>query len=60
MHDKCRTVDTALKNQLVSSFDNLYISMMKNTYTGCAMKTTMELIHHLYKNYAHISATDMA
>ena len=60
MHDKCRTVDTALKNQLVSSFDNPYISMMKNAYTGCAIKTTMELIQHLYKNYAQISATDIA
>ena len=34
--------------------------MMKNAYTGCAIKTTMELIQHLYKNYTQISATDIA
>ena len=50
MYNKCRTVDTALKNQLVSSFHDPYLSTLKKLYTGYATKTKMDLIQHLYKN----------
>ena len=59
MYDECRTIDTALKNQPVSSFSDPYLSKLKNVYTGYATKSTMELITHLYKNYNRISATDI-
>ena len=60
MYDECRVVNTALKNQLVSAFDNPYISMLKHYFTGYTMKTTMDLIQNLYANYDRISSTDMA
>ena len=60
MHDDCRIVDTALKNQFVSAFDDPYLPTLKNLHTRYAMNNTMELIQHIYANYARFSATDMA
>ena len=60
MYNECRTVDTDLKNQLVSSFNDPYISTLKNVYTGYVKKSTMELITNLYEKYARISSTDVA
>ena len=60
MYNECRNVDTDLKNQLVWSFNEPYISTLKNVYTGYVMKSTMELITNLYENYARISSTDVA
>ena len=53
-------VDTSLKNQLVSVFEDPYLSTLKNAYTGYATKTTLELVQNLYLHYACISATDMS
>ena len=52
-------VDTTLKNHLVSVFEDAYLSTLKNTYTGYATNTTLELITHLYYHYARISSTEM-
>ena len=41
MYDDCRTINTALNNQLVSSFDNPYLSTLKNEYMGYAKKKTL-------------------
>ena len=60
MYNKYRTVDSALKNQLLTVFENPYLATRKHEYTGYDTRYTMELISHLYKNYALISSTDMA
>ena len=52
-------VDTALRNHIVSVFDNHYLPTLKNLYTGYVMKMMLGLIHNLYSYYARISATDM-
>ena len=60
LYDEYRTVDTALKNQLIVVFDNPYLVTFKNGYTGYATRFTMDLLTHLYKNYARISPSYMA
>ena len=57
MYNKYRTVNTALKNQLLAVFNDPYLAMLKNEYTGYETRSTMELIKHLYKHYARISST---
>ena len=57
---KCMVVDSILKNQLVSAFDNPYLSSLKNLYIGYATNTTQDLIQNLYTHYSRISATYMA
>ena len=39
---------------------NPYLSTLNNGYTGYATRSTMELLTHIYKNYARISPSDMA
>ena len=59
LYDEYRTVDSALKNQLLAVFDYPYLSTPKKNYTGFATRSTMDLIKHLNDHYAHISMLDM-
>ena len=52
-------VNTSLKNHLVVIFEDTNLLPIKNPYTRYATNTTLALIEHLYKNYDHISGTDM-
>ena len=52
-------VDTTLNNQMVAVFKDAYLLPLNNPYTMYVKKTTIDIINHLYKNYAHISATYM-
>ena len=60
MYDKCIIINTALKIQIILSFDDPYLSTLKNAYTGYDTKSTMELITHLYNKYAWNSTKEMA
>ena len=60
LYDKYRTVDSALKNQLLTDFDNPYLATLKNESTGYTTRSTMDLLNHLYQHCAHISSTNMA
>ena len=50
----------SLKNQLLAVFGDPYLVTLKNGYTRYATRSTMDLLTHLYKNYARISPSDMA
>ena len=52
-------VNTALKNQIISVFEDPYLSMMINVYTDFSTKTKLDIFQHLYTHYACISATDI-
>ena len=60
MYNKCSVVDTALKNQLVSTFDNPYLYTPKNAYTVYATKMTLDIIQNIYTQYTCIYATEMS
>ena len=45
---------------LVSMFEDAYLSMLKNAHTGYATKSTLDLIRHLYLHCCRISATYMS
>ena len=47
-------------NQLLAVFDDPYLATPKNNYTAYVMRSTMDLLDHLYNNYALVSSTDMA
>ena len=48
----------SLKNQLLAVFGDPYLVTLKNGYTRYATRSTMDLLTHLYKNYARISPSD--
>ena len=55
VYKEFRAVDTALNNQRVSVFKDVYLSLLSNTHIGYAAKRNLEIISHLYSNYAFIS-----
>ena len=59
LYENYRTIDAALNNQLLVVFDEPYLATFKNEYTEFATRSTMDLLIYIYKNYAHISPSDM-
>ena len=53
-------LDSALKNQILSTFNDPDLFMLKNMYTWYVTNTTLELIQHIYTHYARISVTYMS
>ena len=60
MYGGYSTIDSDLKNHLLTVFNDLCHSMLKNEYTGYTTRSTMDIIRNLYKNYDRISPSDMA
>ena len=53
-------VGAALRNHLLTSFEDTYISPLKNAFAGYSRATTLTLLIHLYGNYARILTTHLA
>ena len=48
-------VQNALKQQLLAAVDDIYVRTLRNTHTGYARVTTLELLTHLYKVYGRLT-----
>ena len=57
-HELNRT-DAALKQQLLASFDNMYLKALKQPYVGYSNRTCIQILQHLYDNYGQISQMDL-
>ena len=53
-------VNTALKNQIISVFEDPYLSMMINVYTDFSTKTKLDIFQHLCFQYTRISTIEMS
>jgi len=51
--------DKALKSLFISAVDDLYIRALKDKYIGYANVTMLQMLTHLYVNYAKITPTDL-
>ena len=60
LYYKCYAINIPLNNQMVEFLEDVYLLPLKNPYTGYETNTTLSLIEHIYKNYAHILAIHMA
>jgi hypothetical protein len=56
---ECLNTDTALKNQIIATFEEKYLRSLHNKYTGYANTTAMEMLEQLYQKYGKISAADL-
>ena len=54
LYDEYRTLNSALKNQLLVVFDDPYLSTLNNRYTGYATRLTIDLLTYLYEKYSRI------
>ena len=59
-YDECRNIASALRNQLLTEFEDTSLSPLKNAFTGYLGATTLTLLSNLYGNCARISSTDLA
>ena len=57
-HEVLRT-DSALRQQLLSAFDDMYLKANKQPHVGYSNRTTLVLLQHLYANYGLISQMDL-
>jgi hypothetical protein len=55
-----KNVDAALKQQLISTVDCLYVRTLQHRHTGFANVTTRALIRHLLATYGNITPQDLA
>ena len=51
--------DKALKSQLITAVDEMYIKALSHRITGFAQITTRQIIVHLYDNYGKLSPQDL-
>jgi hypothetical protein len=51
--------DQALKQQLLATFDDMYLKALKNRHTGYTSVTSLELLLHLYGTYGRITQIDL-
>ena len=58
-YNECRNVEASLQNKLITTFEDTYLSPLKNAFTGYSGSTTMTLIYHLYTHYMRISVTEL-
>ena len=51
--------DQALKQQVLNAFDDMYTRGLRNTHTGYASVTALQIITHLYTSYGKITSMDL-
>lgn len=52
--------DQALKQQLLSVYDDMYFKALRNPHVGYTNATTFQLIQHLYNTYGRITQIDLS
>ena len=53
------STEQALKQQLISSFDDIYLKGISNRHTGFATITLIRMLQHLYDTYGDITPTEL-
>ena len=53
------TVEQALKQQLISAFDEIYLKSISNRHTGFASLTLLRMLQHLYDTYGDLTPTEL-
>ena len=52
---ECKNVNTALKNQLLSALDDIYIRALKDRHVGYMNQSIRAILQHLFDNYGNIT-----
>ena len=56
---ECKNIITALKNQLLSAINNIYICALKDCHVGYMNQPIHAILHHLFKNYGNIRLLEL-
>ena len=52
-------VEQTLKQQLITAFDDIYLSGLRNRHTGFAGLTLLTMLQHLYDSYGDLTPTEL-
>ena len=52
---KFKNVNAALKNQLLTSIDNIYVRALKDHHVGYMNQSIRTIMQHLFNNYSNIT-----
>jgi hypothetical protein len=55
----CTSVQQALKKQIISVFDPMYLDTMNDTMVGYANISARDMLDHLFETYGNITAVDL-
>ena len=59
IYTECGRTEQALKQLLLGAVDDIYVSSLRNQYTGYTAVTTLAILTHLYDTYGQISDLDL-
>jgi len=59
LYKEYNDTDKALKSLLISAVDDSYIRALKDKYIGYANVIMLQMLTHLYANYAKITPTNL-
>jgi hypothetical protein len=55
----CTSVQQALKKQIISMFEPMYLYILNYTMVGYANISAIDMLDHLFKTYGNITAVDL-
>jgi hypothetical protein len=55
----CNNVQNALKQQLLGAIDDMYVRTLRNTHTGYAGVSVLQILDHLYRTYGRLTPMAM-
>eukprot|EP00957_Ditylum_brightwellii_P166827 12697950-Ditylum_brightwellii.AAC.1 len=53
----CKNTDTALKNQLITKVDDMYLAAIKEDHIGYTNRSCGDMLGHLYNTHGQITST---
>jgi hypothetical protein len=58
-YQTCTSVQQALKKQIISVFEPLYLDILKDNMVGYANISSRNMLDHLFETYCNITAVDL-
>jgi hypothetical protein len=55
----CTSVQQALKTQIISVFEPMYLEILNDNMVGYATISTIDMLDHLFETYGNITAVDL-
>jgi hypothetical protein len=55
----CTSVQRALKKQIISVFEPMYLDILNDNMVGCANISARDMMDHLFDMYGNITAVDL-
>jgi hypothetical protein len=55
----CTSMQQALKKQIISVFEPIYLDILNDNMVGCANISARDMLYHLFETYGNITVVDL-